>query len=143
MNNGLMNLGSVRVVSAPEVRMAGDRELVSLRVALNTYGEKAKARYREAVFIGLTFSGRDGEQAKALLPGDAIGCHGKLGVRDYTDKNGVERMELEIPFAADLIIHSRKAERAAPAADAPKAAPAKPAAKPAAKPPADDPFAGL
>ncbi len=145
MNNSFFIIKTGRVVQAPETRMAGDKSLTTIRVAVNTFGEKAKERYREAYFVDLTFSGRQGETAAGLAPGDQVGGQGILLLRDYTTKANEARTAFEIPYADGLVVHTRKAGPAETAETKSPSATTKPPGSGKAKPAAaeDDPFANL
>lgn len=92
-----------RVVREPNVRQVGDKTLVTISVACNPYGEKAKARF-ETKFVDITYAGRAGERAVNLKVGDQIGARGVEGLRTYSKKDGGIGIQFEMPYPDSLII---------------------------------------
>lgn len=119
MNNSIYVIRDAAVVSEPNVREVGGKEIVTLRVAVNPIGEKAKERY-ETMFVDVTYGGGLAERAKTVTKGARISASGSLGIRRWQDKEGNDRLSYEIPFAYDLVYWAPK-EEAAPAAEPPKA----------------------
>lgn len=81
----------------PEVIKAGDRELVKIRVADNTWGKKAEPRY-----FNVLLGGPDFEAAQKLRKGDQVCVTGTLVKTSYKatkGKNKGKTMESdEMPF---------------------------------------------
>lgn len=79
--------------SDPQTNQAGNTTATSFSVAVNTgYGERKVATwYRVSIF------GKRGETAaQHLTKGDAVTVSGELQNRPWTDKDGNERMSLEV-----------------------------------------------
>lgn len=127
MTDAIYVIQRARVTQDPRVRTVGDKELVTVTVAVNPFGAKAKERYK-TMFVDVTFAGKQGERAAQLAKGDVISTAGSLLVREYEGKNG-KGVAHEIPYPTNLVILSQAEKTDAPA-DEP--APELPAA--------DDPF---
>lgn len=115
MNDSIHTIRRARVVREPNVRQVGDKTLVTIAVAENPIGEKAKNRY-ETMFIEGTFSGREGERAAGLAKGAIVGFYGSMGLRTYDKKDGSKGLSFEVPYATGLIIYDSAAPNSAEAA---------------------------
>lgn len=115
MYDNLFTVERGRVVREPNVRQVGDKTLVTISVASNPYGDKAKKRY-ETIFVDATYAGNQGERASQLKVGQVVGFRGKVGLRMYDKKDGTKGVQFEIPYPESLIIFpSAETEGDAPA----------------------------
>jgi hypothetical protein len=137
-NSSSFFVGKARVVSEPKVFGEGDKALTTVRVAINTYGDKAKERYEESYFVDLKFGSRQGGRAQELKVGDMVsGNMGPLMIRTYDDKHGERRLAYECPYVNSFEVFPKEPRAAAEAtermSDPAPSEPTKPRTNPFAK----------
>lgn len=94
MNDSNTVIKRARLIADPKSRQVGDKTLVEIPVAYNTYGGKAKERYVPSYIVNCTVSGAAGERLSQLRKGDTVSAQGTVEAREYKGK-----IYYDMPFA--------------------------------------------
>lgn len=109
VRNSFTGIGSAG--TEPTHRSVGDKEVVSIRLAINN------GREREPLWLTVEGWGRIGERLAAVAKGDRIGIAGRLEVSEWEAKDGAKRTTVKV-ILDDLMMLSAKAAAGESAASA-------------------------
>ena len=94
MNDSTTIIKRGRLIADPKSRQVGDKTLVELAVAYNTFGAKAKERYVPSYIVNCTVAGAAGERLSQLRKGDTVSATGTIEAREYKGK-----LYYDMPYA--------------------------------------------
>lgn len=113
-----------RVGQDPEVRQAGNESVCNFSIATNeTWKDKTTGERKERVeWHRITAWGRQAEiVGEYVRKGSLLYIEGKIESRRYTDKDGVEKVSVEIRMGEMKMLGGRESgETQAPAKQAPR-----------------------
>lgn len=94
MNDSTTIIKRGRLISDPKPRQVGDKNLLEIPIAYNTYGGKAKERYVPSYIVNCTVGGPAAERLSQLKKGDTVTAVGTIEEREYKGK-----IYKDMPFA--------------------------------------------
>lgn len=105
--------GTANLVADAELQSTPTgKQVLKMRLAVNTgYGDKKSVMWLSAALWG----DRGAKLVEYLTKGKQIALTGELSAREYTDKNNVPRVSIELNVQ-QVELMSRKSEAEAPAA---------------------------